>query len=134
MWFTLLVILLVIVIALYYGEDTSKYKQETEDFITWRFDRELGPNEIVELAINIVKSSGVIERLEFGYEADDTIRSFKLQRTTSGDIRMFCFDMRDRPDLATRNRIIYCIRDWMSKITPKNEELLQFQQRLEEEI
>lgn len=134
MWITLFVILLFIIIALYLRNDTSTYRHESEDFITWQFDKELGDHEIMELAINIVKSTGVIERLEFGYEADDTIRSFRLQRTSSGDIRMHCFDMRDRPDQSTRNEIIYYIRDWMSKITPKNEDLLQFQQRLEEEI
>ncbi len=135
MWRIFFVILLFIILSfLYYGEDTSKYKQETDEFITWKFDQDIGSNETVELALNIIKSTGVIERLEFGYEANDTIRSFKLQRTTSGDIRLFCFDMRDRPDQNTRNRIIYCIREWMSKITPKNEDLIQFQQRLEEEI
>lgn len=135
MWELFVVLLFVIIGYLYYfsTEDYTKYKQETEDSIIWKFNEDIGPNETVELALNIFKN-GIIERLEFGYESNDTIRMFRLQRTSSGDIRMHCFDMRDRPDHSTRNKIIECIRKWMSKITPKNEELSQFQSRLEEEI
>jgi hypothetical protein len=116
------------------GEDYSKCVFELDDYVVWKFSKELSRNEFVELAISRSKETDLVERLEFGYENDDTIRMFGLKRATSGEISLHSLNMRGRPNSSTRRKILKTVNEWIRHINPKNEDLNEFHMRLLEEI